>query len=494
MGVVYICPFVPRESGGMVDALVLGTSGFGRGGSNPPFRTSLKHDFLSKQIDSRMAEHTTAPVTELQVEVQEPTSWSRKLSITVPSERVRRARQSVAAKIASTVRMPGFRKGKTPASVVERQFGPHIEEETRDKVIQDAFREALTSSGLNPLNQPMLEHVHSHEGGDLHFDVVFEVMPTLELARTEGFQAERPSDTVTDEDVHSLLERVRGERATLLPLAEGARPGYGDLVEVEITDLDEETEEGAAPEARPFRFELGQNEALPDIEQAIMTLAPGEEAEFTVTYPDDDPDEAQRGKQQRLRIKLEEARTKELPALDDEFAQAIGGGEFETMDALRERVRADLEKERRTRADGAVRDALLQQVLEANPFEVPASIVDRYLDMITGDGPDPEGRRRQRSPEDEERFSQLRGFMRPQAEALVKRDLVVQHIAEREGLRATSDEVDARVEQMAQEYGRTPSDLWVELERTGQMAGLEHEILQDKVFAHLAERSTVTQG
>jgi len=442
-----------------------------------------------------MAEHTTAPVTELQVEVQEPTSWSRKLSITVPSERVRRTRQSVAAKIASTVRMPGFRKGKTPASVVERQFGPHIEHETQDKVIQDAFREALTSSGLNPLNQPSLEHVHYHgEGGDLHFDVAFEVMPVIELARTEGFQVERPSEAVTDEDVDALLERVRGERATLTPLAEGARPGYGDLVVVEITDLDEETEEGAAPQARPFRFELGQNEALPDIEQAIMTLAPGEEAEFTVTYPEDDPDESQRGQQQRLRIRLEEARTKQLPELDDEFARGIGGGEFETMDALRERVRADLEKEQKNRAEGAVRDGLLQQLLEANPFEVPASIVDRYLDMITGDTPDQEGRRRQRSPEEEERFSQLRGFMRLQAEALVKRDLVVQHIADREGLRATADEVDARVEQLAQEYGRTPSDMWVELERTGQMAGLEHEILQEKVFAHLAERSTVTQG
>lgn len=476
----------------MVDALVLGTSGFGRGGSNPPFRTSFKHRFF-QQIDSRMAEHSTAPVTELTVDVQEPASWSRRLSITVPGERVRRARQSVASKIAGTVRMPGFRKGKTPASLIERQFGPHIEQETQEKVIQDAFREALTSSGLTPLGQPTLEHLHYHgEGGDLHFDVVFEVMPVVELARTEGFQVTRPSDVVTDEDVNDLLERIRTERATLSPLAEGARPGYGDLVEVEITDLDEETEEGAAPEARPFRFELGRNEAIPDIEQAIMTLAPGEESEFDVTYPEDFGDEELRGKKQRLRIKLDEARSKELPALDDEFAQGLG--EFETLDALRERVRTDLEKDRRERADAAVRDGLVQQVLDANPFDVPRSMVDHALDFILGDRPDAEGRRRQRSAEDEERFSQMREFMRPQAEAMVKRDLVVQTIADREGLRPTADDVDARVEQLAQEHGRSPSDLWVELERTGQMANLEHEILQEKVFALLAERSTVTQG
>jgi len=441
-----------------------------------------------------MAEHTTAPVTELKVEVQEASSWSRRLSITVPSERVRRARQSVAAKLAGSVRMPGFRKGKTPASLIERQFGPHIEHETQDQVIQDAFREALESSGLTPISQPQLHHVHYHgQGGDLHFDIEFDVAPTLDLARTEGFQVVRPADTVTDEDVDRVLEGLRSERASLLPLDEGARPGYGDLVEVEITDLDAAGDEPA--EAQEFRFELGDEDAaLPDIQQAVMTLARGEEAEFTVTYPEDFADEAQRGQQQRLRIRLVEASKKELPELDDEFARALPGADFETLQALRERVRGNLETDRRTQADRAVRDSLLEQVLEANPFEVPGSFVERYLDAITGDLPDREGRRRERTGPDAERFSQLRAFMRPQAEQLVRRDLVVQHIAEREGLQVTADEVDARVETLAQEYGRSPSDVWVELERTGQMSGLEQEILQDKVFQHLTGRSTVTQG
>ena len=440
-----------------------------------------------------MAEHSTAPVTELRVDVQEPASWSRRLSITVPSERVRRIRQSVAAKVAGSVRLPGFRKGKTPASIVERQFGPHIEQETLDRVIQDAYREALSSSGLNPITQGQVENVHYHgDGGDVHFDVAFEVQPTVELARTEGFQAVRPADTVTDEDVTSLLERLRGERATLHPLDEGARPGYGDLVVVEITDLDEDVEESAAPEGRQFRFELGEEQAIPDIEQAIMTLAPGEEGEFPVTYPEDFADEAQRGQQQRLRIRLVEGRRKELPELDDEFARGLG--DFETLDALRERVRGDLENDARTRADAAVRDALLQQVVDANAFDVPASMVDRYVDFMTGDVPDKEGRRRQRSGEDAERFSQLREIMRPQAEAALKRMMVVEHLAEREGLRATADDVDARVEKLAEQHGRTPSDLWVELERTGQMQALESEIMEEKVFEHLRTRNTITQG
>jgi trigger factor len=441
-----------------------------------------------------MAEHSTAPVTELRVDVQEPASWSRRLSITVPSERVRRVRQSVASKIAGTVRMPGFRKGKTPASIVERQFGPHIEQETLDRVVQEAYREALSSSGLTPITQGQVENVHYHgDGGDVHFDVAFEVQPVLELAQLDGFEVTRPSDTVTDADVDSLLERLRNERANLEPLEDGARPGYGDLVVVEITDLDEEpSEEGGAPEARQYRFELGEGQAIPDIEAAIMTLAPDEEGEFTVAYPDDFADEGLRGQQQRLRIRVVEGRRKELPELNDEFAQGLG--EFESMDALRTRVRNDLENDARSRADNTAREELVARIVEANPFDVPGSMVDRYLDFMTGDVPDAEGRKRQRSGEDAERFSQFRETMRPQAEQALRRMMVVDHIAEREGLRATADDVDARVEKLAEQHGRSPSDVWVELERSGQMQALESEILEEKVFEHLRSRNTITQG
>jgi trigger factor len=439
-----------------------------------------------------MAEHSTAPVTEVRVEIQEPTSWSRRLSITVPSERVRRVRQSVSAKIAGNVRLPGFRKGKTPPSLVERQFGPAIEQETVDRVIQETYKEALDSHELRPITQGQVEHVHYHgDGGDLHFEVEFEVQPVMDLARTEGFHVVRPADAIGDDEVDSLLERLRGERAHLHTLEEGAKPDYGDMVLVQITNLDE-TAEGEEAEGSEYRFELGEGQAIPDIEAAIMSLAPGEEGEFTVTFPEDFADEAQRGQQQRLRIKVQEARRKELPALDDDFAKGLG--DFESLEALRARVSDDMANDAKKRADSALRDALVQQIVEANPFDVPGSLVDRYLSYMMGENPDQEGSRRKRSPEEEERFSQLRAIMRPQAEMSLKRMMVVEHIADREGLRPTADDVDARVEAMAAQHGRTPSDLWVELERSGQMQALEAEILEDKVFEHLQSRNTVAQA
>ncbi|HEU0014451.1 MAG TPA: trigger factor [Longimicrobium sp.] len=430
--------------------------------------------------------------SELRVQVEEPTSWSRRLSITVPGERVRRARQSAAAKLANSVRLPGFRKGKTPASLIERQFGAAIEQETVDKVIQDAYREALAQSNLQPITQPQVGRVEYPGGGaDMTFDVEFEVSPTLDLARTGGFAVVRPADEVREEDVAAVLERIRDERGTLSPLPADAHPGYGDQVVVEIAGLDD-AEEGAEPEARPYRFELGAGQAIPQVEESILQLVPGEEREFTVAFPDDFPDEAQRGQERRMRIRLVEGQRKELPALDDELARAVG--DFESLDALRERVRADLAVEKRRQAEGAVRDALVRQIIEANPFDVPASMVDRYLDFMTGDVTDEHGRRRPRSGDEEARISQMRAILRPQAEASLKRMMVVEHLAERHGLRATTDDVDARVEALAQQHGQSASDVWMQLERSGQMQSLESEITEEKVFAHLLAQNTVTGG
>ncbi|HWK89705.1 MAG TPA: hypothetical protein VNP72_06905, partial [Longimicrobium sp.] len=165
-----------------------------------------------------------------------------------------------------------------------------------------------------------------------------------------------------------------------------------------------------------------------------------------------------------------------------------------SLDALRERVRGDLGVESRRRADQAVRDGLIGQIIEANPFDVPASMVDRYLDFMIGDVPDEHGRKRPRTAQDEERISQMRGLLRPQAEASLKRMMVVEHIADQHGLRATADDVDARVEQLAQQHGQSPSDAWVQLERSGQMQALESEITEEKVFQHLQAQNTVNGG
>jgi trigger factor len=424
----------------------------------------------------------------LKIAVQEPEAWSRRLSITVPADRVSRTRGTVTDRIARSAKIPGFRKGKLPSSIVEKRFGPTIEQETVDRSIQEAYREALEAEGLTPISQGRIDRIEYERGQDLTFEVELEIRPELELGRVSGFNLTRPAAEVNDEDIDAVLERLREERGTWESADPGARPDYGDQVTVDITAL-EAAEEGAEEEgARSYRFLIGEGQAIPDVEQAILTLAPGEESEFAVRFPDDFPDETRRGQEQKLRIKLNEVQRRVLPEIDDEMAKAVG--DFENLGALRERVRADLETDVRQRADSEVRRQLIDFILEANPFGVPSSMVDRYLDYMTGHSHE-EGEKHDHSPEQEEQIAKYRESLRPQAEWALKRTLIVEHVAEREGLTATQDEIDAKVEELATARDRSPGEVWLQLEKSGQLEMLEREITQDKVFDFLLGQNTV---
>lgn len=437
-----------------------------------------------------MAEQsTTTSGSGLQVSVEESSSYERRISVTVPPERVKRIRQSVAQQITRNVRLPGFRKGHLPDSLVQKQFGQAIEQETVDRVIQETYREALDQEGIRPINQGTVKDVHYHgDGGELHYHVDVEVQPSVELARTGGFVIARPSDHVADEEVDNVIERLRADRATFHTV-DDRRPDYGDEVQVRITAAPSDEEGADAPEPQEYRFVLGEGQAIPPIEEAIMSLMPGEEGEFDIAFPEDFADPEQAGTTQHMTIGVVELRRREFPALDDDFAKSLGGGEVETLEALRQRIATDLRDDARSRADQAFRDALLNQVVEANHVEAPRSMVESYLDYMVGGG-EPAGKRPRRTPEQEERFSQFREMMRPQAEAAIRRMLVIETLADREGLRATSDDLDERVEALARQHGRQPGDVWLELEKSGQLQQLEAQITEDKVLNWLRQQNT----
>jgi len=425
--------------------------------------------------------------TDLKIDVQEGASWSRKLSITVPAERVRRTRGRVVEQVTKGMRLPGFRKGKLPARVVEQRFGPSIDQETLDRLIQEAYKEALEAEGLTPIAQGRVDDVKYEKDQDLVFQVELEVRPEIELARLNGFTVARPSITVGEEEVDSVLERLRDERGEWVPLEPGARPDYGDQVLVEITALDKDGQ-AQEEEGRAYRIVLGEDQAIPDVEAAILTLAEGESSEFDVSFPDDFPDEERRGQVQKLRIAVQETRKKVLPELNDEFAKSVG--EFESLEALRERILSDLQEDANERAEAEVRGQLIDQILEANPFDPPPSMVETYLQYMMGEGR--EGAKRpERSPEEEQQYAAILEGLRPQAIRGLKRTLVVERIAEQEGLRASQDEIDERVETIAARHNRSPSEVWIQLEKAGQLEVIEREITEQKVFDFLKSQSTI---
>jgi trigger factor len=283
---------------------------------------------------------------------------------------------------------------------------------------------------------------------------------------------------VRDEDVDRVIQRLREQHGTWNPVAEG-RPETGDLVSIAVTRLDVGE---AEREVQEYDLVLGEGDAIPDVEAALHTLAPGEEGEFTVTFPDDFPNEARRGQQEHLLIRVRERKARDLPAADDDFARSLG--DFESVDALVARVREDLQKEAVEQAEGAVRGQLLDYLIEANPFEVPATMVDRYLDSVVGDGADA----------DAERVKEVRERIRPEAERAVKRILLVERVADTQGLRASEDELDQRVEEIAARTGASAAEVYARLQKSGRLEQLEREITENKVFDFLRSKSELRQA
>ncbi|HWP03566.1 MAG TPA: trigger factor [Gemmatimonadaceae bacterium] len=409
----------------------------------------------------------------IQVIPKQTEGVERRLEIKVPVEEVRQAEEKAARRYASRVRVPGFRPGKAPPAVVLKRYADAIRQEALESLVQAAYQKVVESEQLKLASQPHVHDLKFAEGEPLTFELHLEVRPEIQLNRTHGFRVTRTVRPVTDEQVQEQLEALHEQRAALVPVAE--KPREHDLVTVVLASAG--TGE-AVPEGKQYHLVLGAGQAIPGIEELIMSVAPGETVERPVRWPDDFPDETQRGVTKTVRVTLEEVKRKVLPELDDAFARELGS--FESLEALRQAIRSDLQKEAEREAEAEVRQKLLDEIIGANPFDVPPSWVSQLANAYAELYRVPEAER--------ERFvSQFR----PVAERQVRRDLVIETLAEREGLTATEADLDRRIEELARQRGTDPAKLYASLQKSGRLKEIERGITEEKVFAWLLERNTV---
>lgn len=407
------------------------------------------------------------------IESKKAEGAERLLQVTVPAEAVNEARTQAARKLASKVTIPGFRPGKAPVGMVMKRFADAVRSEAIEALVQEAYKEVLDREQLKVAAQPHIHDLKFEEGGPLSFDLHIELRPELKLERTSGFKVQRTARVVTDEDVREQIEQIRDQRATWTPAED--KPKEGD----QITALLATTDDGSEmPEGKEYRLVLGGGQAIPGIEELIMELTPGSSAERPVKWPEDFPDEAQRAKTKMVRVELKDVKRKSLPDLDDAFAREVG--DFESIDDLRKTVRDDMQESATRESDAEVRQKLLDEIIGANPFDVPpswvAQIVHGYADAY-------------KIPEEEhERFAQ--GF-RPTAERQVRRDMVIESIAEAESLKASEADIDDKVTELAEKRGVNPGQLYASMQKSQRLSELERGITEDKVFKLLFERNTV---
>ena len=409
----------------------------------------------------------------LHVSVESPGGWARKLSIRVPAERLAAEKQQAAKRLAQKVRLPGFRKGKVPAHVLEKQFGGAVEQEMLERVMNAAYREAIQQQGLVPISQAAIENVHYHAGEDLTFDVQFEVRPEIELNRIGGFQVKREVPVIDEHAVTRVLDRLKEEHAVWQPIEDGHALINGDMAVVEITSLDGP----GANEPRRYQIFIGQDQVRPQIEEVIRTMAPGEQGEFTVELPEGDNESVTRP--HPIRVHVIEAKRPGYPSVDDDFAKSLGN--FESLADLREKVRADLEKEAEVEGERGVRQQIVAQILEANPFPVPDTMVKQYLDQMI----------RPRKDDDPARVEEMKTVVRPQAEQALRRLMLIDRIADMESLRATPDDVDAKVAELAERFGKPAAEVRNQFQKSGRLGEIEEQLTEEKVFDYLKSLSEI---
>jgi trigger factor len=415
-------------------------------------------------------------MSQITVEKTAEDPASKSLRVTVPVDRVQEAEAKAVKYYAQRARLPGFRQGKAPEAVVRKRFGDAIRQSVLEEVIRESWETAKSNESLKPITDPSVRNLKFEVGSPIEFDLLVEVRPEISLERAGGFRVTRTVVAISDSAVEEQLARLQDQKAAWIPV-EGAKPSPGQMVRVDVAPI----EDGSPGASQPYDLVLGQNQAIPDLEERIMTLLPGESADAEVKFPDDHPDESRRGQTRKVRVTLHEVKRQELPALDDAFAREVG--DFDGLEALRGAIRGDLEHQAAREADGQVRQALINQIIQANNVPAPESLVHRmmhgYAEMY-------------RVPE--EQLEQFEQQFHPVAEAQVRRDLVLDAVVEANGLRATESDLDERIGQLAEARGVPAGQLYGSLQKANRLPELERSITEEKAFAYLLQQSTVEEA
>jgi trigger factor len=418
-------------------------------------------------------------MSNITIEKKSEDAASRSLQVTVGVERVKQAEDKAVAMYASRARLPGFRPGKAPVAIVRKRFDQAIKQAVLEDVIRESWETAQAEQGLKPISDPSVRNLKFEQGGPVEFELVVEVRPEITLARTGGFSFTRTVVPVDEAAISAQLDRMRDRKANWLPV-EGGKPAPGHMVRIEVAPIDD----GKVGESNPHNIVLGQNQAVPDLEEKVMGLEAGQTVEADVRFPEDHPDEARRGQTRRVRVTLHEIKRQELPPLDDAFANEVG--DFETLASLKDAIRTDLARDAERTADAQVRSALINELVAANNIPAPHSLVHRWLHAYAHQFGIPQ--------EPHEALAKFEEQFHSIAEAQVRRDLIFGALVEREKLQATEAEIDERIGALAAARGVSAGDLYGQLQKAGRLPELELSITEDKAFTWLLAQSTVAEA
>jgi trigger factor len=423
----------------------------------------------------------------MKAELTDISACRKTLDIEIPQEIVDHEISHISRNLAKRARVPGFRPGKAPVSVVQTRYRDEIVSEMLQHLLPRYFSEAVKSKDLDIVDNPQFESVDYNRGQPVKFKAVFEVYPELDVTNYKGIPAEAVSYEVPESEVDNTLKKLQEDMSQLEPLPEERPALQGDFVEISFTGTVTGADEPLFSDKATV--EVGGESTLREFTENLTGASVNEDRNFSVSYPDNYPEKRFSGKTVDYQVKVEAIKEKHVPELNDEFAQGLG--KYSTLEELRSKVHDDLEKHRREHVDDEMHEKLLQWLEEHNEFEVPNTLVDRQIQIrmqrllrdLSRQGVNP-----QRLDVD---WSKIYENQREQAVRDVKGSLILNHVSEKEKIDVSSDEVDAEIDRIAAQMEGPRHRVQEALEKESGMARLRNQILNKKTLDFLRQHAVI---
>jgi trigger factor len=424
----------------------------------------------------------------MKTELTDVSETQKTITIEIPTEVVDAEIARIARDYTKQARLPGFRPGKVPQTIVKQRFKEQILHDVMHGLIPRAVEEALQERGIEPVDTPNIKDVAIEEGRPLKFTAAVETVPSFDPGDLSAITLRRPSVEITDDAVNDMLQRLR-ERAGKFEPVEGRPVADGDAV---VADLDRTGPDGKTDHHDGITLQLGAPGNPPGFDANLIGLDDGDEKTFTIHFPESYPAAELAHTEQTYAVKIKGIRRRVLPELDDEFAKDVG--EFDSLAALRDRLRADLQEEAQENSRRHVRGDLFKQLSARITFDLPASLVDREMDrrleefarQLMSQNVDP----RQAGID----WAQFREAQREPARDAVASALVLDEIARREQITVSPEDVDKEIERFAARAGRTPAALRAQLEKEGGISRLYAGLRREKAVDLALSRANIMAG
>ena len=412
---------------------------------------------------------------------------TRELVLDIPAEEVSKSFRSVVRNYQKYAKLPGFRPGKVPESVVRRRFASEIRKDVIDGLLPERFNKGVQELGVKPVGQPQVTELTIDDGQPLHVKAVFEYLPEFSIEGYQGVVVEKPSVEVTDEEFQHELEQLRDSRATVEPVEEDRALVDGDWAQISYTGKMADDPEAAPITGEDTLVEIGGKDTVEAFNAVLRGAKPGQELKAEVIYPADYPDAKLQGKTVEYEVTVKGIKKRTVPELNDDFARELG--QYESLSELENRVREHMTNRKRRSVEGETKDRLFAAMLERFQFPVPESLVQEQVDArlerglraLAAQGMNPEQMRQMD-------FSRLRVAQRDSAVAEVRTFILLDRIAEVEGISVGDEELDHEL-QLAALQTREPIDtLRQRLTDDGGLARIREQLRREKTASLLYER------